>query len=207
MELIQQKQNLKHISIEARHQTKLQFFRLLEKYGNVAKCARDLGIASSTATVWVREYKANGNKVVKEKRHGRKKGDGRILSEEQEKELLRMIVDKTPQQYKFKFALWNAKAIKQLIQYMFGIDMPTRTVRDYMKRNGFTAQRPEKRAREQKPEKVNKWLNRNYPRIRKAAKKEKAEIYWCDETGVSTRENYQRGYAPKARLLFLRSHQ
>ena len=170
MEPIQQKQDLKHLSIEARHQTKLQFFRLYEKYGNVAKCARDLGIASSTATVWVREYKANGKKVVKEKRHGRKKGDGRTLTEQQEKELLRMIVDKTPLQYKFKFALWNAKAIKQLIQYKFGIDMPARTVRHYMQRNGFTPQRPEKRAREQKPEKVNKWLNRNYPRIREAAK-------------------------------------
>lgn len=203
MEPIQLKQDLKHLSIEARHQTKLQFFRLYEKYGNVAKCARDLGIASSTATVWVRKYKANGKKVVKENRHGRKKGDGRTLSEQQEKELLGMIVDKTPLQYKFKFALWNAKAIKQLIQYKFGIDMPARTVRSYMQRNGFTPQRPEKRAREQKPEKVNKWLTRNYPRIRKAANKEKAEIYWCDETGVSTRENYQRGYAPKGKTPIL----
>lgn len=56
------------------HQTKLLFFRLYEKYGNIAKCARDLGVSSSTATVWVREYKANGRKVVKEKQHGRKKG-------------------------------------------------------------------------------------------------------------------------------------
>ena len=88
MELIQQKQNLKHVSIEARHQTKLQFFRLLEKYGNVAKCARDLGIASSTATVWVREYKANGNKVVKEKRHGRKKGDVELYQKSKRKSCL-----------------------------------------------------------------------------------------------------------------------
>lgn len=73
-----EKQNLKHLSIEARHQTKLQFFHLYEKYGNVAKCARDLGIAPSTATVWVREYKANGKKVVKEKRHGRKKAMGEL---------------------------------------------------------------------------------------------------------------------------------
>ena len=114
-----------------------------------------------------------------------------------------MIIDKTPTQYKFKFALWNAKAIKQLIQYKFGIDMPARTIRYYMQRNGFTPQRPEKRAREQKPEKVNKWLNRNYSRIHKAAKKEKAEIYWCDETGVSTRENFQRGYASKGKTPIL----
>lgn len=110
-----------------------------------------------------------------------------------------LIVDKTPMQYKFKFALRNAKAIRQLIKLEFDIDMPPRTVRYYMKRNGFTPQRPEKRAREQRPEQVRKWLDRNYPRIHKAARREGAEIYWCDETGVSTRENYQRGYAPKGK--------
>ena len=83
-----------------------------------------------------------------------------------------MVVDKTPLQDKFKFAHWNAKAIKQLIQYKFCIDMPARTVRYYMHRNGFSSQRTEKRAREQKPEKANKWLKRNYPRIRETAKKE-----------------------------------
>ena len=43
--------------------------------------------------------------------------------------------------------------------------MPARTVRLYMQRLGFTPQRPEKRTREQKPEKVDRWMNRNYPRI------------------------------------------
>lgn len=67
METIQPKQDLKHLSIEARHQTKRQFFRLYEKYGNVAKCARDLGIASSTTTVWVRAYKAKWEESWKRK--------------------------------------------------------------------------------------------------------------------------------------------
>lgn len=48
-----------------------------------------------------------------------------------------------------------------------------------------------------------KGLERNYPRIRKAAKSVGAEIYRCDETGVSTRENFQRGYAPKGQTPLL----
>lgn len=89
-------QDLKHISIKERHQVKLQFFRLYEKYGNVARCARELGIPLRTATTWVRDYKANGNNVSKEKRHGRATGSGRTLTPEQEKRLMSLIVDNTP---------------------------------------------------------------------------------------------------------------
>ena len=81
----------------------------------------------------------------------------------------------------------------------FGREMPDRVVRLYMKRLGFTPQRPEKRAREQNPEKVDRWLHRKYPRIDRAAKAAGAEIFWGDETGISTRSNYMRGYAPKGK--------
>lgn len=196
-------QNLQHLTIEERHQVKQQFFRLYKKSGNVAASARALDICLRTATRWVRAYKIKGERVQHEGRHGRRKGVGRTLTPEQESKLLSMIVDKTPTQYKFRFALWNAKAIHELIRVEFGLDMPLRTVRLYMQRNGFTPQRPEKRAREQRPAQVQRWLERNYPRIRKAAKSVGAEIYWCDETGVSTRENFQRGYAPKGQTPLL----
>lgn len=110
-----------------------------------------------------------------------------------------MIVDKIPMQYKFPFALWNARAIRDLIRAEFGVDVSRRTVSRYMQRNGFTPQRLEKRAREQRPAQVRRWMERTYPRIRKAAKSVGAEIYWCDETGVSTRMGFQRGYAPKGK--------
>ena len=196
-------QNLQHLTIAERHQVKQQFFRLYKKSGNVAASARALDICNRTATRWVHAYKSKGKRVQHEGRHGRRKGDGRTLTPEQERKLVSMIVDKTPMQYKFRFALWNAKAIRELVRAEFGLDMPLRTVRLYMQRNGFTPQRPEKRAREQRPAQVRRWLERNYPRIRKAAKRAGAEIYWCDETGVSTRENFQRGYAPKGKTPLL----
>ena len=51
------------------------------------------------------------------------------------------------------------------------IDMPLRTVGEYLKRWGFTPQKPLKRAYEQNPEAVKKWLDEEYPKIASKAKK------------------------------------
>ena len=75
--------------------------------------------------------------------------------------------------------------------------MPIRTVGEYLKRWGFTPQKPIKRAKEQNSRAVEQWLKNEYPKITRTAKKEKAEIYWGDETGVQNEANRVRGYGPK----------
>jgi transposase len=44
---------------------------------------------------------------------------------------------------------------------------------------------------------VKHWLEKEYPRIKKEASNEKAEIYWCDETGISNGTNSKRGFSPR----------
>jgi len=109
----------------------------------------------------------------------------------------KLIIDKTPDQLKFPFALWTREAVRQLIRRQYGIDMPIRTVGEYLKRWGFTSQKPIKRAKEQNSAAIEQWLKSEYPKIALAAKKEKAEIYWGDETGVQNEPNRIRGYGPK----------
>ncbi len=58
----------------------------------------------------------------------------------------RLICDKRPEQLKMDFALWNRGAIRQLIEQECGISMPIRTVGHYLKRWGFTPQKPIRRA-------------------------------------------------------------
>ncbi|WP_233420939.1 winged helix-turn-helix domain-containing protein [Xenorhabdus nematophila] len=55
---------------------------------------------------------------------------------------------------------------------------------DYLKRWGFTPQKPLKRAYEQNPQAVEKWHKETYPAIKKKAAEEGAEIWWGDETGI-----------------------
>ena len=82
--------------------------------------------------------------------------------------------------------------------------MPIRTVGEYLKRWGFTPQKPLRRAYEQNPKAVKKWLEEQYPVIAKRAKREKAEIHWGDETGLSNGYQYGRSYAPRGQTPLMR---
>ena len=70
---------------------------------------------------------------------------------------------------------------------------------DYLRSWGFTPQKPKKKAYEQSSKKVQKWLEDDYPEIKKQAKIEGAEIHWGDETGVRNTNQHGRSYAPKGK--------
>lgn len=93
--------------------------------------------------------------------------------------------------------------MRALIQAYFGLNMPVRSVRHSLKRWGFTPQRPLKRAFEQKPEAVRKWLTEDSPRSAARAQAHGAELCWGDETAVSSVEHYPRGDAPKGKTPVL----
>ena len=114
------------------------------------------------------------------------------------------MVNKTPDQYRLVFALWTRQAVQELIKIRFGIKMPIRTVGEYLKRWGFTPQKPLKQAYEQRPADVQKWLAEEYPSIAKRAKREDAEIHWGDETGVRSDCQHGRGYSPKGKTPVIR---
>ena len=151
-----------------------------------------------------RAYLAGGWAAVNVKPRGRKRGEGRQLTPEQEAQMRRLICDTTPDQLKLGFALWNRQAVSQLIEDRLGIKVPIRTIGEYLKRWGFTPQKPIKKAYEQRPAEVRKWLDEDYPQIAARAKAEGAEIHWGDETGLRSDDVRGRGYAPKGQTPVVR---
>jgi transposase len=142
-------------------------------------------------------YLSGGWSAVNVRPRGRPNGSGRRLISEEEELIRRLICDKTPDQLRLDFALWNRQAVLQLIEDRLGVRLPIRTVGDYLKRWGFTPQKPIKRAYEQSPAAVRRWLDENYPAIAERARQEGAEIHWGDETGLRSDDVRGRGYAPK----------
>ena len=52
-----------------------------------------------------------------------------------------------------------------MIRKEYGIDMPVRTVGEYLERWGYTAKVPRRHAKDQDPEEVRSWLEVTYPAI------------------------------------------
>jgi transposase len=145
------------------------------------------------------KYKRDKGKVFQVQVRGNKIGNGRTLSTQQENKIKKLIVDKYPDQLKFDYALWTRGAVKLLIEKECKIVMPIRTIGEYLKRWGYTPQKPVKYAYERDSEKVRDWLENMYPDIKKQAKRQKAEIYWGDETTVKAGDVRGRGYAPQGK--------
>ncbi len=77
----------------------------------------------------------------------------------QEDKIPKLICDKRPEQLKMDFALWTRPAVMLPIERECAIKLSVRGVGNYLKRWGFTPQKPIRRAYEQRSEAVKKWLD------------------------------------------------
>ena len=189
--------NLLKVSAETRKTIKEQAIRLHNKGKKEAEIADSLNISYQAVSRIIRAYKKEGMHSVKEKTRGRKYGEKRSLTPQQEKEIQRIIIDKCPDQVKIAACLWTRAAIQKLIKDKYGITIPLRSISNYLERWGMTCQRPTKKAYSQDDVKLKAFMNETYPAIAAKAKKESAEIYWGDETGINNQEYHVRGFAPK----------
>lgn len=167
---------------------------LKKKRGSQGEAAKIFGLhIRSVNRMWAR-YRAGGNRNIKSKKRGVQ--GGKKVNGKQADELRRLIKNKLPDQLKLPFGLWTRDAVKLLMRKRYGIVLSRTQVGRYLKSWGYTPQRPIGKAFEQKPAKVKEWLEKEYPKIKKRAVKEKAVIYFGDETGMRSDHHAGRSYAP-----------
>ncbi len=154
------------------------------------RAAQTLGVARGTVAKWMKQYRQGGARSLKARPQGRPPGPARLAGW-QAAWIVRTISDKTPDQLKMPFVLWTREAIGALIERRYGVRVSRMSVGRWLRRWGFTPQKPVRRAWEQNPAEVEHWLKVEYPRVRARAKAEKAEIHWGDEMGL--RSDHQAG--------------
>ena len=198
------KEDARTLPAPAQEEKRKQAIRLHKKGCSYVEIGELVGVHNLTVGKWIRAYKAEGASALKSQTRGRKVGTGRSLTQKQEKLIQQLIMDKTPDQLKLAYALWTRKAVQEIIEQQVGVVLAIRTVGKYLSLWGFTPQKPLKKAYEQNPTKVKKWLDEDYPAIKAQAKQEDAEIYWGDETGMRNDAQHERGYAPKGKTPVIR---
>jgi transposase len=148
---------------------------------------------SAVDKIWTR-YKIKGSQGLKSKKRG--VTGGKKINGVQSAQVRQLIKDKLPDQLKLPYGLWTREAVQQLILVRYGIELSRWQVGRYLKSWGYTPQKPITKAFEQKPERVKQWLEKEYPAIKKQAQREKAIIYFGDETGMRSDHQAGRSYAP-----------
>ena len=148
--------NAVRLSPEEQYQIRKSIIRLSEKEKSNEEIAEILDVSLRHVQNTKKRYAQGGIAGIKPKRRGRRKGEKRTLTAEQEKEIQRVIVDKTPEQLRFKECMWSRKTIAELIRQRQGISIPESTLGVYLARWGFSVQRPKKRAYKQDEGRVKK---------------------------------------------------
>ncbi|HWU40365.1 MAG TPA: IS630 family transposase [Candidatus Acidoferrum sp.] len=161
----------------------------------VIDIATILGVREETVSRWCSRYDRGGRAALPGDRTGRPIGSGRLLDEGHEQGIREAIETKTPQELGIPSALWTRQAVRELIHQRVSIRLPIRTVGEYLRRWGYTPQKPVRKAYRQDPKAVAEWLEKTYPTIEKRAAQEGGEIHWGDETGVRSTCQHSRGYA------------
>ena len=196
-------QDQRKLSPATQYELRKQVVRLKSGGRSSLEVSEITGFAPQTVNSLWKRYQSGGLEALKIRPRGRRVGEKRRLTPEQETQLQRLMVDKTPEQLRFKFALWTRQAVKEVSLRYFGVDLPLRTISHYLKRWGFTVQKPTVRAYEQNPKAVSQWLSETYPLIKRRAMEEGGEIHWGDETGVEASDYARSGFAPKGQTPVL----
>jgi transposase len=195
------------LSVDGRSMLRKMVVRLRQQSKMpVKELAAVAGVHFRTVESWLLRARREGEQSLEgEKKRGRPVGACRKLTMADEMWLRDQIADQSPDQLKLPFALWTRPAIKALIKKRFGVEMQDRLVGKYLRRWGFTPQRPIKRALEQDPLKVKAWLEETWPQVLARAQAEGATILWGDETAVKEDANWVRGFAPRGKTPVLKT--
>jgi transposase len=169
---------LDHATLEAMRIRAVQRVRSGESPEVVS---RVIGINRATIYDWLAAHRHGGMQALKARKiSGRPpKLDGKKLQW-----IFDTVTQKNPTQLKFTFALWTRAMVAKLIKDRFTIMLSSVSVGRLLAQLGITCQKPLHRALERNESAVQKWLKTEYPKIKKMAAAQGAEIYFGDAAHI-----------------------
>jgi transposase len=183
---------LDHQSLETLRRIAVR--RVTEDGEKPSEVMRSLGLCRTSIYPWLRAYRRKGLAALRMRKAC---GPQPKLTAKQCQQVRRWIIGKDPRQYGFHFGLWTRQIVAQLIAEKFGVSLKLTAVGRLLARLEITPQKPLRRAYERDPKAVAQWIERDYPRLRRRARKHGATIFFLDEAGFSSEPNLGRTYGLK----------
>ena len=200
-----EKQDFRSLGRDAQEALRARAVYLVETLGKTqAEAGEAVGASRQTVNLWLQRHATAGSAALLDgRRVSARKGKGLLKAAEAQR-IRAWITDKCPDQLKLPYALWTTGVVRELIRRRLGKDLGESTVRLYLDRWGLTPQKPLTRSKQRSEAAIQRWLEKEYPKIARRAKQEKALIYWGDEAGISNQDQIGRGYAPKGQTPVVR---
>ena len=147
---------------ELEHRRLLAVQRVLEGY-STEEVAEFLGVDPRSVRRWVAAYRQTGDSGLLARPAA---GRPPKLTYTQEKIVRRWLADQ-PTEHGFATDLWTGPRVAHLIRQEFGIELNPKYLTVWLRRRGFTSQRPRRVPRQRDPEEIAAWLETQWPRIKK----------------------------------------
>ena len=128
----------------------------LQRGMSQSEAARVFGVSRQSVNAWEQRRRTGGVRALLTGMRGRPQT--LELKPYQAATTVRLISDRCPDQLKLPFVLWTREAVRELIRRRFGVRLSIWTVGRYLRRWGFSPQKPVRRAYEQNPTAVQRWL-------------------------------------------------
>jgi transposase len=146
---------------------RLQAWRLKQRGWPQRQIAEALGVSAGAVSQWMTRAREGGPGAL---RHRPPAGAPRRLSAEQ---LTRLpaLLERGPEAYGFRGALWTRRRIAAVIQLEYGIAYHPRHVGRLCQAIRWSPQKPARRARQRAAAAIAQWREETYPALKKGRKR------------------------------------
>jgi transposase len=126
-----------------------------------------LRVSERSVGRWLAAHRAAGDDGLRAKAHP---GGQRRLTDEQEFEALACLLQPATA-FGFPTALWTARRVAQLIADRFGVVYHPDYLREWLRRRGYSPQKPARKARERDEGAIARWAAHEWQRLEKKRSK------------------------------------
>ncbi|MCG2687653.1 IS630 family transposase [Candidatus Parcubacteria bacterium] len=142
-----------------------------------------------------KNYLNNGIIVIHDKKKGKPK---HLLTKKQLAEVIKIVKEKTPKDYKYDSDFWTTLILGDLIDSQYKIKYRSKTsIYLIFKEAKFTFHKPDRLYQARNEEEVQKWKKKAKIKVKKALAEKNTVVLTADEMSLSTQTTIQKVWLPQ----------